>query len=213
MCPPDFKESDPVIFWVYGGLRFLATMMQLAATSIMDPVALSLIEKYGGDFGKERLFSCIGMAIFSPIVGALIDWNSERLGYTDYSAAFYAFDVLLIIASISLLAMQIDTKLPSDSLFSDLKKILKMPSLMVFVFFLFLLGNLWGFIESFLFFYLKDLGAPTYLLGITVTVGTMSSIPFLYGAEKITRKIGHVRVIIAAFFAHSIRLTGYSLIG
>ncbi|CAG9859820.1 unnamed protein product [Phyllotreta striolata] len=211
VCPPDFEESDPVIFWMYGILRFLATTLQLAAVSITDPVALSLIEKYGGDFGKERLFSCLGMAIFSPIVGALIDWNSERLGYTDYSAAFYAFDVLLIIASIAMFTMEIDTKLPSDSLYSDLKKILKMPALVVFVFFLFLLGNLWGFIESFLFFYLKDLGAPNYLLGITVTVGTLSSVPFLYGAEKITSKVGHVRVIIAAFFAHSIRLTGYSL--
>lgn len=212
VCPPDYIPADPIIFWLYGGLRFLATTMQLAATSAMDPVALSMIEKHGGDFGKERLFSCFGMAIFAPITGALIDWNSQRLGHTDYSLAFYCFDVLLIIASISLLFMPLDTKLPADDMLSDLKKILRMPSLMVFVVFLFILGNLWGFIESYLFFYLKDLGAPNYLLGVTVTVGTISSVPFLYGSDKITGTIGHVHVIVLAFFAYSIRLVGYSLI-
>lgn len=45
-----------------------------------------------------------------------------------------------------------------------------------------------------------------------MTVGTLSSIPFLYGAEKISQKIGHVSIIVIAFFAHAARLMGYSLI-
>lgn len=50
------------------------------------------------------------------------------------------------------------------------------------------------------------------LPGITVSVATISSIPFLYGAEKITGKIGHVNVIVLAFFSHALRLVGYSYI-
>lgn len=45
-----------------------------------------------------------------------------------------------------------------------------------------------------------------------MTVGTLSSIPFLYGAERISKKIGHVNIIVIAFFAHAARLMGYSLI-
>ncbi|CAH1964458.1 unnamed protein product [Acanthoscelides obtectus] len=210
VCPPDYKKSDESVFWIYFVLRFLGTTAMSAAVTIMDPIALTMIEKYGGDFGKERLFSSLGMATFSPLTGLLIDKTSERLGYTDYSAAFYAFDILLIFSSIALFMMPLGTKLPADNIFSDLLRIFKMPHLIVFILFLFILGNLWGFIESFLFFYLRDLGAPTFLLGITVTVGTISSIPFLYGAENITKKIGHVNVIIVAFFAQAVRLIGYS---
>lgn len=152
------------------------------------------------------------MAIFSPITGALIDLNSRRLGYTDYSAAFYTFDVLLIVSAIAVFMMPLGKKLPADNIFRDLLNIFKMPALVIFLMFLFILGNLWGFIESYLFFYLRDLGAPNYLLGITVTVGTISSLPFLYGADNITRKIGHINVIIIAFFAHAVRLVGYSVI-
>jgi len=63
-----------------------------------------------------------------------------------------------------------------------------------------------------LFLYLKELSASSALLGITVTVGTISSLPFLYGAEKITEKIGHTNIIIIAFVAHAARLVGYSFI-
>ncbi|KAH8413165.1 hypothetical protein KR009_008579 [Drosophila setifemur] len=212
ICPPDYKETDETIFWVYFLLRFLATTMLSAGVTIMDPIALTMIEKYGGDFGRERLFSSIGMAIFSPITGIMIDYSSRGLGYTDYSAAFYTYDVLLVISTMSVLLMPLGEKLPADNVFRDLWNLLKMPHVIAFIIFLFVLGNFWGFIESFLFLYLKELGAPNYLLGITITVGTVSSIPFLYGAEKITRIFGHVNLIIIAFFSHAGRLVGYSFI-
>lgn len=212
VCPPDYREADDRIFWTYFVLRFLGNIVMSAAVTVMDSVALSMVEKYGGDFGKERLFSSLGMAIFSPITGAFNDWNTKRLGHTDYSAAFYTFDTLLFLASVCLFFMPIGSRLPSDNLFRDLKNIMKMPHILIFIGFLFILGNLWGFIESFLFFYLRELGAPNYLLGITVTVGTVSSLPFLYGAGKITRALGHINVIIIAFFAHAARLVGYSVI-
>ncbi|XP_058819544.1 uncharacterized protein LOC131682227 isoform X1 [Topomyia yanbarensis] len=212
ICPPDYKESDDKVFWVYFGLRFLATTMLSAGVTIMDPIALTMIEKYGGDFGRERLFSSIGMAIFSPITGIMIDFFSRDLGYTDYSAAFYTYDILLVISSISVFLMPLGEKLPADNVFKDLWNLLKLKHVIIFIWFLFLLGNFWGFIESFLFLYLKELGAPNYLLGITITVGTVSSIPFLYGAGRITKVVGHVNLIVIAFIAHACRLVGYSLI-
>lgn len=86
-------------------------------------------------------------------------------GYTDYSAAFYAHDILLLTAAVAIMAMPIGVKLPADDLLRDVWSILKMPHVTVFIFFMFLLGNYWGYIESFLFLYLKELGAPNYLLG------------------------------------------------
>lgn len=211
-CPPDYRESDDKTFWIYFLLRFLATVMLSGGVTMMDPIALTMIEKYGGDFGRERLFSMFGMAIFSPITGLLIDYSSRGLDYTDYSAAFYTYDILLVITAISVLLMPLGKKLPAENAFQDLWNLLKMPHVICFILFLFVLGNFWGFIESFLFLYLKELGAPNYLLGFTLTVGTLSSVPFLYTADKITRVFGHVNIIVIAFLAHAIRLVGYSFI-
>lgn len=145
---------------------------------MMDPIALISIETYGGDFGRERLFSMFGMAIFSPITGVLIDYCSTGIEYTDYSAAFYMYDILLVISSITVFLMPLGEKLPSDSVFKDLWKLLKRPHVICFILFLFVLGNFWGFIESFLFLYLKELGAQNLLLGITVTVSFDSLVIF-----------------------------------
>jgi MFS_1 like family len=109
-----------------------------------------------------------GMAIFSPITGILIDYYSRQLGYTDYSAAFYTYDILLIVSAITVLKMPLGDKIPADNVFRDLWNLLKMPHVICFIWFLFVLGNFWGFIESFLFLYLKELGAPNYLLGLKI---------------------------------------------
>ena len=45
-----------------------------------------------------------------------------------------------------------------------------------------------------------------------MTVGSVSSIPFLYGADWIMRRFGHINIVIVAFFSHAARLVGYSLI-
>jgi hypothetical protein len=53
--------------------------MLSGGVSMLDPIALTLIQKYGGEFGRERLFSTIGMAIFSPLSGLLMDRSSRQL--------------------------------------------------------------------------------------------------------------------------------------
>lgn len=97
-------------------------------------------------------------------------------GYTDYSAAFYTYDVLLLISAVTVAVMPLGAKLPADNLLRDLINIIKMPHIIVFIFFLFALGNFWGFIESYLFIYLKELGAPNFLLGKDLNLLTLPSV-------------------------------------
>lgn len=54
--------------------------MSAASVTVMDPIALNLIQRYGGQFGRERLFSTVGMALFSPLTGWLIDHMSAKKG-------------------------------------------------------------------------------------------------------------------------------------
>lgn len=58
--------------------------MLSGSVTVMDPIALVLIQQYGGEFGRERLFSSIGMALFSPLTGILIDYYSKNLGESKF---------------------------------------------------------------------------------------------------------------------------------
>jgi hypothetical protein len=78
----------------------MGTIMLSAGVTIMDPIALTMIQKYGGDFGRERLFSSIGMAIFSPITGMLIDMRSKQVG--EYAAMCHLVIVIFCVNSLLL---------------------------------------------------------------------------------------------------------------
>lgn len=65
--------------------------------------------------------------------------------------------------------MPLAPRLPADNILMDTLAIIKMPHVVLFIIFLFLLGNFWGFIESYVFLYLKELGASNYLLGKLLT--------------------------------------------
>ena len=86
--------------------------------------------------------------------------------------------------------MKLDIELPKSAGFKGLGKILKNVDIVVFLFMQFILGNCWGFIETFLFIYLKaDMNAPMYLLGLTITVGAIVSIPFLFISDWLCGKV------------------------
>lgn len=74
----------------------------------------------------------------------------------------------MAVSSFAVLFMPIGAKLPADNLLRDMCKLLQLPHVIMFIFYLFVLGNCWGFIESYLFLYLKELGASNYLLGMYI---------------------------------------------
>lgn len=69
----------------------------------------------------------------------------------------------------------------------------------------------WGYIESFLFWLLQDLGASNSLMGITVTVGGFGAIPVLLFSGPLIDKIGQANVLFIGFIFYSIRLFGKTL--
>lgn len=73
-------------------------------------------------------------------------------------------------------------------------------------------GTFWGFIEAFLFWHLDDLDASRFLMGWTVAVGMVTSLPFLIFSGPITDTIGHMNVIILGMLAYTARMLGYSFI-
>ncbi|ETN64833.1 hypothetical protein AND_003414 [Anopheles darlingi] len=216
--PVLLHETEPLgteydgTFWVYLIVRFVATLMLGSTLTVTDPIALDMIEQHGGDFGREKLYSSVGMAISTPFTGLLIDLYSRGSDRTVYTPAFYTYDVLLLCSLVSVWAMPIGRKPPAEHIMGHMGRILRLPHVLAFLVFLFLLGNFWGFIESYLFVIMKSMGSPNYLLGLTYTVGTVASIPMMYLLSAITRRVGHVNLLVLAFFAHAVRILGYSWI-
>ena len=72
------EELDPQLtFWVYLLLRVFFAILLGGTMVLFEGACLAVIIEVKGDLGLQRMFGIIGVMIFSPISGALIDYFSQ----------------------------------------------------------------------------------------------------------------------------------------
>ncbi|XP_023337113.1 major facilitator superfamily domain-containing protein 6 [Eurytemora carolleeae] len=204
---------------IYFLLRMLATMCLASCFIMLDAQTIQMcrVEEDAGKtgaYGRQIMYKTLAQAIISPLVGILMDKITELTGSTNYIAPFVICDILLVGTIICTCFIGKDIGLPKDSdTMKGVKLIFANPCCVIFLFMILACGTMYGFVETFLFVYLKeDLNAPIYLLGLTITAGALVSIPFLYYSHFIVDKCGMVNIIIVALLMYGVRYVGYSYI-
>jgi len=204
---------------LYFIIRTLATMSLASVFIMLDAQTIQMckIEEANGksgSYGRQILYKTLAQAIISPLTGLLMDKITYMTGYTNYVAPFLISDLFLLGTLICVCFLDGDIGLPKDSdTMKGVKVIFSNISISVFILMMFVCGSMFGFVETFLFVYLKeDLNAPIYLLGLTITTGALVSIPFLYYSDILVDKFGVVNVFILALLMYGVRYVGYSLI-
>jgi len=204
---------------VYFIFRMLATMSLASCFILLDAQTIQMCtveEKRGhtGSYGRQILYKTLAQAVISPSVGVLMDYISGQEGKPNYVAAFLIADILIGISFVCALKIESDIELPkSPDSMGGLKSILTSVDILLFLFMMFVCGSMYGFVETFLFVFLKeDLHAPMYLLGLTITTGALVSLPFLYYSDSVVKKVGCKAVIAFALLMYAVRYVGYSYI-
>ena len=181
---------------IYFILRTLATICLGSCYILLDAQTIQMCtieEKKGnkGAYGRQILYNALAQAIVSPLIGVVMDEITAITGYTNYFAPFFISDGLLIITFICVYAINMDLDLPKGgNTIKSIKSGLSNLNMIVFIVMMFVCGSMYGFVETFLFIYLKeDLNAPIFLLGLTITTGALISCPFLYISDMLVDKV------------------------
>jgi len=200
-------------------LRMLATMCLASVFILLDAQTIQMckLEEEAGNkgaYGRQIVYKTLAQGLISPLVGLLMDWLTYKTGYTNYLPPFLMCDALLLLTAVSVCFLSTDIGLPKgQDTMKGVKSILTNPNVIIFLIMMFVCGCLLGFVETFLFVFLKeDLNAPIYLLGLTITTGALVSIPALHYSGWIVEKVGMVNVIILALLMYGVRYIGYSYI-
>ncbi|GAB6027936.1 hypothetical protein CHUAL_002147 [Chamberlinius hualienensis] len=204
--------NKSMTFWLYLILRVFASAFLSSCLSLLDATALVMTKEHDAEYGRQRLWSILATSMFPPLAGILVDYSSLLHGYNDYSPTFFTFDVLILCTVLLTCRLDLHIKWESDTNMKDFFRLLKKLEIFMMLVCILVLGSMWGFIETFLYWYLLDLGSPKYLLGLTLTVGSGISVPVMYTAEKIVNKIGHSNCLGAACIIYCLRYLGYSII-
>ena len=76
---------DPeVTFWSYLTLRIFYGFSMAGSSTLFEGACLAVATEVKGDFGLQRIFGLIGVMIFAPISGAMVDFFSIDQLIADY---------------------------------------------------------------------------------------------------------------------------------
>ncbi|KAJ3639836.1 hypothetical protein Zmor_003172 [Zophobas morio] len=201
-----------VTFWSYLVIRVFVGIVSGTSFAMFEGAVIAILREHKADYGLQRIYATIGGMISSPVSGLLVDFASRGKGYTDFTPIFFLYAALKIVSGVLMLFINLEFKKPAHSVISDVLSVLKKVELLLLFVACLVLGSAWGYIESFLFWLLQDLGGSKSLMGLTITVGGLVGIPLLVLSGPIIKKIGHANVIFIGFAFYAIRLIGYSVI-
>lgn len=204
---------DPMAtFWSYLMVRVLNGLTLATSFTLFDGAAMAILKEHKGEYGLQRLYANLGAIVVTPVSGVLIDIFSDMNGTQDYRPAFYLYCGLKVLAAIIILFVNLDFRQPSSRVVKDFRSLLKQPEILTFLLVMLISGTCFGLLDTFLFWLLQDLGAKKFLMGITVTVGSLAGVPILIASGYIFKKLGHANTIILGFAFYVIRMMGYSFI-
>ncbi|KAL0119338.1 hypothetical protein PUN28_009720 [Cardiocondyla obscurior] len=208
----EVEYNITLTFWLYLVIRVFIGIIGGTTFAMFEGAVIAILREQEADYGLQRIYGSLGGMISSPLSGLLIDYASKGKGYTDFRPAFYLYAALKLASGILMLLINLEFKVPARNVVSQVFTVLRNIETAVLFLACFVLGTAWGYIESFLFWLIQDLGGSRSLMGITVAVGGIAGIPLLALSGPIISKIGHANVLFIGFVFYAIRLVGYSLI-
>lgn len=208
----EIEYNIRLTFWLYLVIRVFVGIIGGTTFAMFEGAVIAILREQKADYGLQRIYGSIGGMISSPLSGLLIDYASKGKGYTDFRPAFYLYAALKLASGVLMLLINLEFKAPARNVVRDVFTVLRNIETAVLFLACFILGTAWGYIESFLFWLIQDLGGSRSLMGITVAVGGIAGIPLLALSGPIISKIGHANVLFIGFVFYAIRLVGYSLI-
>nr|CAI5848679.1 unnamed protein product [Callosobruchus analis] len=206
------EMDTSLTFWTYLSIRVFVGIISGTSFAMFEGAVIAILREHKADYGLQRIYATIGGMISSPISGWMIDYASKGKSYTDFRPIFFLYAALKFISGILMLFINLKFKKAAASVITDVLSVLRKLEMIALLMSCVVLGCAWGFIESFLFWLLDDLGASKSLMGLTVTVGGLVGIPLLVLSGPIVKKLGHANVIFIGFIFYAIRLMGYSLL-
>ncbi|XP_035219871.1 uncharacterized protein LOC118192957 isoform X2 [Stegodyphus dumicola] len=179
---------------------------------IFDVTVMSLVKEYKSDYGRERFFSILGILIFTPLAGYIVDASTAVGSEKNYATAFYFFIGMGILTLALIYKLKVRINPPGEQMWRKTLNLLKSVDVISFMCILFVLGSTWNFTKNFANWFLVELNTPGVLFGLIPAVSGMYGLPFLMTSEWWVKKIGSSNIFILALLAYVCNTIGYSFL-
>jgi PPP family 3-phenylpropionic acid transporter len=179
---------------------FIAPVMPL-----VDNTVIEMLGERRGKYGKQRFWGAVGWGIAALLVG----WWVERSGL------HWIFPIYIVLMGAGLLViwfLPVRQTSIGSRFWQGLRSLLLNWQWVFFLLLVLMGGTILSIISSFLFLYLGDMNASKTLMGLSLTVATISEMPVLFFSEHLLKRWSARGLLIFALLASVFRSLAYSFI-
>ncbi|XP_071536271.1 uncharacterized protein [Panulirus ornatus] len=199
-------ERQMVTFWSYLAVRVTFGMFQAVGYTQFEAVVMAHMQEKGIDYGFQRAWGTLAVVISSFLSGYIVEVTGS------FSMIFYISAALHFVTAALMLLLNMNFKLPTQFLTQEILRQLCNSEVIMFLATILAAGMFIGYLETFMYRFLFDLGASKVLIGLTVTVGAPFELVFNIITSYFVGLVGHPPLIAVGLFAYAVRLIGYSLL-
>jgi len=183
-------------------ILIILTLVNSFAFSAVMPMTDNAVMQMLGDrkglYGKQRLWGSIGFGIIAPLIGILTDEYGLVLCF--YGFLLFMFFCLLVVWRFPSYQASIAPKI-----WNGMGSLIKSRKWLSFLWLVFVAGIGMTVIQSFLFLRLNDLGASNFLMGLSLTIATISELPVFFYSEQMLKRWKARSIIIFSMWMYVIR--------
>jgi len=179
---------------------FIAPVMPLIDNTVME-----MLGERRSKYGKQRFWGAVGWGIAALLVG----WWVERSGL------HWTFIIYIVVMSAGLLViwfLPVRQTSIGSKFWQGLRSLLLNWQWAIFLLLVFIGGTILSMISSFLFLYLNDMSASKTVMGLSLTVATISEMPVLFFSEHILKRWSARGLLTFALLISAFRSLAYSFI-
>ena len=171
-----------------------------------DSAAMFMLGDKKEMYGRIRLGGTLGYGLAATIAGGLVQNYSLRI-------AFWGSSILLILALIVSQKLVYGQTKANGPTRAGISIILANPRWLLFLVLAFTGGLALAAFNNYFFPYMKEVGANESMMGIALTVGTISEIPIFFFGNKLIKQFKAYGLLMLSMVITGLRLILFAVAG
>jgi MFS family permease len=183
-------------FWQLLPLIVMFAFFIAPTNPLADSATMSMLEGEREMYGRVRLGGSFGWAVTSIMAGMIIEQSGLH-------SSFYMFAILMFITMLVGQKLKFTKVEVRVSVRHGIQALLGKPRWVLFLAMSFMAGIGLAVVNTYLLFYMDELGSSKTLMGLTLVVATIAEIPILFFSNR----------LISRLKAHGLLVFGVAMTG
>jgi MFS family permease len=193
------------IFWALLPLIVLFAFAIAPAGPLADTATMTMLGDEKEMYGRVRIGGSFGWGIASVIAGVVIQ-------QTGLHSSFYMFSILMVFTFAVGLKLVFPRVTSRVSVQHGLIALLKKPRWVLFLSMAFVGGIGIAVVNTYLFFYMGELGSSKTFMWIGMVIATLSEMPVLFFSNRLIKRFNSYGLLVIGLAVTGIRLLLFAMV-